>query len=70
MFGDNYGYVATMFHPYTVACWGPGNEIGFVASCSSNVRKCATFANSAFSNLYSSSIYVFGVAATMIYSMF
>lgn len=26
MFGRHYGYVATMFHPYFVGCWGPGNK--------------------------------------------
>ncbi|CDW77193.1 UNKNOWN [Stylonychia lemnae] len=37
----NYGYVATMFHPYTVGCYGPGNAPqNFLASCSSNARKC------------------------------
>ena len=24
-FGNEYAYVATMFHPYTVGCFGPGN---------------------------------------------
>jgi hypothetical protein len=23
---DYYGYVATMFFPYMVGCWGPGSE--------------------------------------------
>ena len=34
-----YAYVATLFHPYFVGCWGPGNEpIGLSQSCSSNPR--------------------------------
>jgi len=27
----SYGYASTLFHPYTVGCWGPGkspNDIG------------------------------------------
>jgi hypothetical protein len=42
-----YAYVSTMFHPYTVGCWGPGNTPLLSQSCSSNPRKCmnATFIN-------------------------
>lgn len=24
--GTSYNYVATLFFPYTVGCWGPGNK--------------------------------------------
>lgn len=37
----NYGYAATLFHPYTVGCWGPGsspNDIGQM--CSAKPRVC------------------------------
>jgi hypothetical protein len=38
--GAYYGYVATIFHPYIVGCWGPGNYPSLSQSCSSNPRKC------------------------------
>jgi hypothetical protein len=41
-FGYYYGYVSTMFHPYFVGCWGPGNRpVALRASCSSNGRYCS-----------------------------
>lgn len=41
-FGRYYGYAATMFHPYTVGCFGPGNKaIRLQAQCSSNARRCS-----------------------------
>ncbi|CDW89971.1 UNKNOWN [Stylonychia lemnae] len=40
--GYNYGYVATMFHPYFISCWGPGNKVTFEAKCSTNARKKCT----------------------------
>lgn len=38
-----YSYVTTVFHPYTVGCWGPGKASvkGLVPSCSTNPRKCS-----------------------------
>ena len=40
MIGGNYVYVSTLFHPYTVGCWGPSDQ-GIVAGvCSSNTRVC------------------------------
>ncbi|CDW90817.1 UNKNOWN [Stylonychia lemnae] len=48
MFGDFYGYVATMFHPYMVGCWGPGNSPNkLTAGCTANPRLCtqATYVN-------------------------
>jgi len=39
--GDIYYYVSTMFHPYLVGCFGPGNDgHGLSASCSANARVC------------------------------
>lgn len=39
----NYFYVATMFHPYLVGCFGPGNQaLNIQASCSANARYCST----------------------------
>jgi len=36
-----YSYVSTVFFPYTVGCWGPGNALLNVeASCSSEARLC------------------------------
>ena len=43
---NNYGYVSTMFHPYFVSCWGPGNKVNFGAKCSNNTRKCDIFGTS------------------------
>jgi hypothetical protein len=41
MDSTHYGYVATMFFPYTVGCWGPGNRGANVQpSCSANARFC------------------------------
>ncbi len=36
--GNNYYYVSTMFFPYFVGCWGPGNSRSaeIKASCSTN----------------------------------
>lgn len=47
MFGNYYGYVATVFHPYIVGCWGPGTKAsGLSASCSKNARKCVVAGSS------------------------
>ncbi|CDW86089.1 UNKNOWN [Stylonychia lemnae] len=35
-----YAYVATMFHPYIIGCWGPGNMLNLTQSCSTNPRQC------------------------------
>jgi hypothetical protein len=35
-----YGYAMTNFHPYTVACWGPGNLSPLSQSCSTNPKAC------------------------------
>ncbi|TNV79542.1 hypothetical protein FGO68_gene10160 [Halteria grandinella] len=37
--GD-YSYVMSNFHPYTVSCWGPGNESVLRQTCSPNARSC------------------------------
>ena len=37
---QNYVYVSTLFHPYTVGCWGPSSTPSFPASCSTNSRTC------------------------------
>eukprot|EP00347_Sterkiella_histriomuscorum_P013676 403363796 len=63
---DYYGYVATMFHPYIISCWGPGNKIIneedkiIAAQCSGKARVCYTFASNAN---YISSFVVYGIAA-------
>ncbi|CDW79421.1 UNKNOWN [Stylonychia lemnae] len=38
--GNYYGYVATMFHPYLIGCWGPANAPNLQPSCTSNPRVC------------------------------
>lgn len=40
--GRNYYYVSSLFHPYFVGCWGPGNAAVFRAECSSNTRVCGS----------------------------
>eukprot|EP00347_Sterkiella_histriomuscorum_P022464 403338394 len=41
MVNGHYVYVSTLFHPYTVGCWGPATGKSSVAqSCSSNVQIC------------------------------
>lgn len=38
--GD-YSYVMTPFHPYTVGCWGPGNQSTLKqTACTTNARSC------------------------------
>eukprot|EP00347_Sterkiella_histriomuscorum_P020863 403336175 len=37
----NYVYAVTMFHPYTIGCWGPGNVKAYKETCSSNVQLCS-----------------------------
>jgi hypothetical protein len=49
-FGRHYGYVSTMFHPYFVGCWGPGNSPSLSASCSTNARQCHTSSGSLLIN--------------------
>ena len=40
-FGENYAYVATMFFPYVIGCWGPGNGAGGLSpSCTNKPRLC------------------------------
>lgn len=46
--GNIYFYVSTMFFPYFLGCFGPGNmAYGLTASCSSNSRVCSTSGASA-----------------------
>ncbi|CDW76446.1 UNKNOWN [Stylonychia lemnae] len=37
-----YYYVTTMFHPYTVGCWGPGPKKTISEECSNNVKVCSS----------------------------
>ncbi|CDW76317.1 UNKNOWN [Stylonychia lemnae] len=37
-----YYYVTTMFHPYTVGCWGPGPNKTVSQECSNNVKMCSS----------------------------
>ncbi|CDW88160.1 UNKNOWN [Stylonychia lemnae] len=36
-----YYYVTTLFHPYTVGCWGPGPMKQVAQQCSNNVKVCS-----------------------------
>eukprot|EP00347_Sterkiella_histriomuscorum_P007666 403348040 len=40
-----YAYQLTMFYPYTIGCWGPGNSPTLKPSCSSNPRVCISTSN-------------------------
>ena len=35
----------TMFHPYTVGCFGPANEKGYKQSCTTNAKVCVAAPN-------------------------
>ncbi|CDW90076.1 UNKNOWN [Stylonychia lemnae] len=51
-FGTYYGYVATMFHPYILGCFGPSNTVkNYYQQCSSNAKICA-YAQTNFSFSY------------------
>lgn len=41
--GGSYYYASTMFHPYTVGCWGPGSSNLWAGECSSNAKVCQDF---------------------------
>ncbi|CDW86032.1 UNKNOWN [Stylonychia lemnae] len=63
-FGNNYGYVATMFHPYVVSCWGPGNKIVRVKQgCSANPRFCSAGSNLLVSSFVISFGFIMGALA-------
>ena len=47
---NTYYYVSTLFHPYFVGCWGPGNKAPYRAECSSNTRICTGSYAMAFTN--------------------
>lgn len=50
--GSNYFYVATMFFPYFVGCWGPGNAaMNLAPSCSANPRICGSFGSSLYTSV-------------------
>jgi len=63
--GRFYYYVATMFFPYTVGCWGPGSMgYGLEASCSANPRICEA---SSYGQRALISIFTLAMAAFMIF---
>lgn len=39
---DSYAYVASVFYPYTIGCWGPGNTPSLEVSCSDNSKYCTS----------------------------
>lgn len=64
MEGSNYFYVATMFFPYTVGCFGPGNPAySFTPSCSANPRCCTS---GAISMVSSAVVALLAVAAAIL----
>eukprot|EP00347_Sterkiella_histriomuscorum_P007900 403347132 len=50
--GVSYAYVSTMFYPYTVGCWGPGNIQKIGSSCSTQPKICV-LQSQAFDLVYS-----------------
>ena len=38
----HYSYVTTMFHPYTMGCFGRGSKPKYRQSCSANPRACGS----------------------------
>lgn len=50
-----YGYVATLFYPYILACFGPGSpNYGMQVGCSTNARYCESSANMPYFRLFGS----------------
>ncbi|CDW74997.1 UNKNOWN [Stylonychia lemnae] len=67
LFGDNYAYVATMFFPYVVGCWGPGNlGMNYKAECSSKPRLC----KSGFQSLQSPFLIVIATLTFVLFSFY
>ncbi|CDW91426.1 UNKNOWN [Stylonychia lemnae] len=63
LFGTSYGYVTTMFHPYTISCFGPGNKLYHAkVGCSQRPREC-TNAVSLFSSFVISFGFIMGALA-------
>ncbi|CDW88993.1 UNKNOWN [Stylonychia lemnae] len=64
---NNYIYVSTMFHPYTVGCWGPANPKHFKQACTSQSKIC-TFGKYLESSIYLMAALVvlnFGIALNL-----
>jgi len=40
LLSGSYVYLATMFHPYTVGCWGPSKPKLFLEKCTSKAKIC------------------------------
>ncbi len=58
----NYFYVSSMFYPYFVGCWGPGNMATVAPRCTSNPRICGSGAPSLINGLF---IAVASIAAVL-----
>jgi hypothetical protein len=53
-YGNYYAYVSTVFYPYVVGCWGPGNVGKYLAaSCTENARVCNDNPTNITSSAYS-----------------
>lgn len=37
---EGYGYAMTLFHPYTVGCWGPASKNYYAGVCTSQAKVC------------------------------
>ncbi|CDW72519.1 UNKNOWN [Stylonychia lemnae] len=69
-FNGYYGYVMTPFFPYSVGCWGPGNNIQdkkIIASCSSNSRQCPYEGKFGANSLYLSAFSMVSLLAMMVF---
>ena len=56
-----YSYVMTTFHPYTVGCWGPGNnpqDSKLTNTCSNYPRQCPPDGSYSSSATYLSALYM------------
>lgn len=47
----HYSYVSTLFHPYVMGCFGPGNKPPLSQKCSANPRNCGASDPSSLSSV-------------------
>eukprot|EP00347_Sterkiella_histriomuscorum_P003120 403365514 len=64
-----YYYVASVFHPYTVGCWGPARQLKVKQACSANTNICVVKLNSSASTTMFN-IFVAMVSIVMVFSNF
>lgn len=70
--GEGESYAMTMFHPYTVGCWGPGAKNKFAGQCTSQSKTCNSFCSrlclSAVSSLQTAAYWIAAISLTLFIS--